>query len=132
MIDKTRKTMFRITITILTILGIWQIYQGETGFGVGLISAAVGVSAGKKIRQSKIRELQAKGLNPFDERVSFIANKAAMATWKTIVLLMAVFILLGSVFGPQISVNPYNFLGFWLAIVVIVYYGYYYYYSRTC
>lgn len=53
MSNKTRKYMFWVTIIILAVLGIWQIYRGEIGFGVGLISAALGVSVMKTIRQNK-------------------------------------------------------------------------------
>jgi uncharacterized membrane protein len=38
-------------------------------------------------------------------------------------------VLIGSVWGPVILVNPYNFLGLCLCAIVFLYVGYYYYFS---
>ncbi len=130
MSEKLRKTTFWITILILAGLGIWHISNGLPGFGTGLIGGAIGVTAGRLIRQKKIRELQNKGLNPYDERTYVIAGKASYATIISGVLISGLFILLGSTFGPTVSVNPYNFLGYCLSIIVLIYIFFYYYYNR--
>lgn len=114
---------------VLLALGIGQIYLGNTGFGTGLTAGVIGASVGRYLKQKKIKKLQSQGLNPYDERAYFIAGKSAYATLCTGVVLSALFVLIGSLMGPPITVNPYNFLGNCLAILVFIYIGFYYYYS---
>lgn len=130
MSEKLKKITFWITILVLAGLGIWHVTNGVPGFGIGLISGAIGVTAGRLIRQKKISELQNKGLNPYDERTYVIAGKASYATIISGVLISALFILIGSTFGPPVAVNPYNFLGYCLSITVLIYMLFYYYYNR--
>ncbi|MDD2510845.1 MAG: DUF2178 domain-containing protein [Syntrophomonas sp.] len=118
-----------ILLALLT-LGIAQIYQGNTGFGTGLTAGVIGASVGRYIKNKKIKKLLAQGLNPYDERVYLIAGKSAYATLCTAVVLSALFVLIGSTLGPQLTVNPFNFLGNCLAILVFIYIGFYYSYSR--
>lgn len=120
-----------VTLLILLFAGVWQISQGDIGFGSSLIGAAVGVSVVRSIRQKKIREMQTKGLNPYDERIIFISDKAARLTLSISIVLAAFFVLLGSVFGPEVQVNPYNFLGFCIAILIFIYLISYYHYSKN-
>jgi membrane protein DedA with SNARE-associated domain len=46
-------------------------------------------------------------------------------------LLAAVVVLFGSTFGPVVTVNPYDLLGYCIAIVVLLYVIFYYHYNRT-
>lgn len=114
---------------ILLAVGIDQIYLGNHGFGTGLTAGVITASVGKYLKHQKLKKLQSKGLNPYDERVYFIAGKSAYATLYTGVVLSALFVLIGSILGPQLTVNPFNFLGSCLAILVFIYIGFYYYYS---
>ena len=125
-----RTAAFWITIAILAGLGLWQLIYVNPGFGAGLIGGAVGVSVVRYLKQKKINELQAKGLNPYDERTYAIAGKASYATLVSSILLAALIVLFGSTFGPVVMVNPYDLLGFCIAIVVLLYVIFYYYYNR--
>ncbi len=125
-----RTAAFWITIAILAGLGLWQLIYVNPGFGAGLIGGAVGVSVVRYLKQKKIKELQAKGLNPYDERTYAIAGKASYATLVSSILLAALIVLFGSTFGPVVMVNPYDLLGFCIAIVVLLYVIFYYYYNR--
>ena len=57
---------FVVTLLILFFLGVWQTSQGEIGFGSSLIGDTIVVAVIRYIKQKKIREMQAKGLNPYD------------------------------------------------------------------
>lgn len=130
MTNKQRNAAFWITIAILAGLGLWQLIYVNPGFGTGLIGGVVGVSVARYIKQKKIREMQAKGLNPYDERTYFIAGKASYATMVSSILMAALVIIIGSTFGPAVTVNPYDLLGYCMAIVVLLYVIFYYHYSR--
>jgi len=58
------------------------------------------------------------------------AGKASYATLVSSILLAALIVLFGSTFGPVVMVNPYDLLGFCIAIVVLLYVIFYYYYNR--
>jgi|LSQX01.3.fsa_nt_gb uncharacterized membrane protein len=122
---------FVVTLLILFFLGVWQTSQGEIGFGSSLIGATIGVAVIRYIKQKKIREMQAKGLNPYDERIIFISDKASRLTLSISIVLAAFFVLAGSVFGPNVQVNPYNFLGFCIAILIFIYLICYYHYGKS-
>lgn len=125
-----RTVAFWITVAILAGLGLWQLFYVNPGLGMGLIGGVVGVSVTRYLKQKKIKELQAKGLNPYDERTYAIAGKASYATLVSSILLAALVVLLGSTFGPIVMVNPFNLLGYCIAIVVLLYVIFYYYYNR--
>jgi len=125
------KFILAATLLMLFLIGIWQVFQGETGFGSSLIGATVGVGVIRYIKGRKIHEMQARGLNPYDERIVYIADKASRLALSISIVLAAVFVLFGSAFGPVIKVNPYNFLGFCLAILTLIYLLSYYHYSRN-
>ncbi len=118
-------------LIILIIAGIIQVQAGEIGFGAGLIGGSAGAAAGRYFKAKKIRALQEKGLNPYDERAYYIAGKAAYSALCAAVIFSALFVIIGSIAGPVISVNPYNFLGSCLAILVFLYLIFYLYYSRN-
>lgn len=130
MLSKQNTAAFWLTIAILVGLGLWQLIYVSPGYGTGLIGGAVGVSIARFIKQRKIKEMQAKGLNPYDERVYYIAGKASYAAMVSSILLAALVVLIGSTFGPAVMVNPYDLLGYCIAIVVLLYVIFYYHYNR--
>ncbi|MGS0763813.1 DUF2178 domain-containing protein [Syntrophomonas curvata] len=125
-----RTAAFWITIAILAGLGLWQLIFVSPGFGTGLIGGAVGVSVARYIKQRKIKEMRAKGLNPYDERTYYIAGKASYAAMVSSILLAALVVLTGSAFGPEVTVNPYDLLGYCIAVMVLLYVIFYYHYNR--
>jgi len=131
MFNKQSAAAFWLTIAVLVGLGLWQLIYVSPGFGTGLIGGAVGVSVARYLKQKNIKEMQAKGLNPYDERTYYIAGKASYAAMVSSLLLAAVVVLFGSTFGPVVTVNPYDLLGYCIAIVVLLYVIFYYHYNRT-
>jgi uncharacterized membrane protein len=131
MLSKQNTAAFWVTIAILVGLGLWQLIYVSPGYGTGLIGGAVGVSIARSIKQRKIKEMQAKGLNPYDERTYYIAGKASYAAMVSSILLAALVVLIGSTFGPVVTVNPYDLLGYCIAIMVLLYVIFYYHYNRT-
>lgn len=125
------KPAFIVTILILFGIGVWLIINGDIGFGSSLIGATIGVTAVRCIKARKIREMEAKGLPPYDERTIFISDKAARVTLSIAIMLAACIVLVGSILGPEVMVNPYNFLGFCIAILIFIYLIAYYYYSKN-
>ena len=73
-----RRNMTAIAVTLLILIGmgIWLISQGNIAFGSSMIGAAIGVGLVRYIEMKKIREMQAKGLNPYDERIVFKIGRA--------------------------------------------------------
>lgn len=128
--EKAGKILSMLILLLLVAAGVWQIVSGNGDFGYGLIIGIVGVMVLKFIKQKRIAELQQQGINPYDERTYAISYKASRSALVTIVLLSAVFVILGSMFGPEISVNPYNFLGGCLSLMVFIYIVFYYYYNQ--
>lgn len=128
--QKTRELLRYITLLCLLGIGIWQIQAGNPSFGSGLLSAAIIVFIITTIKQKKIREAQQQGINPVDERTWTIAGMAAYASYVTYALVLAIIVLLGSIWDPERLVNPYNLLGFCLAGIMFLYVGFYYYYNH--
>ena len=68
--------------------------------------------------------MQEKGLDPYDERVWFITGKSAYFAVRVFTVTCAVIVLVGSVWGPEVEVNPYNLLGlclcFYLAFMCLL------------
>lgn len=128
---KMRNSLSFGILFILIVVGIIQLQAGETGFGTGLIGGSIGAAVGKYFKSREIKELQDKGLNPYDERAYFIAGKAAYSALSAAVIISALFVIIGSIAGPIITVNPYNFLGSCLAILVLLYLIFYLYYNRS-
>ncbi len=110
-------------------LGIFQIYTGHTSSGSGLLGGVIMVFIITTIKQKRIRKDQAQGINALDERTWTVAGKAAYAAYVTFALVLAAIVLLGSTWGPQVLVNPYNLLGHCLAGIVFLYVVFYYYYN---
>lgn len=130
MSDKMRKSMSWGVLVLLILIGVWQINAGEYDFGIGLIGAGITVSVVRGMKQRRITELQKQGINPYDERFYAIGYRAAYSTLVTIILLSAGFVLIGSVIGPEVTVNPYDFMGLWLGFTVLVYIFTYYWFNR--
>jgi len=129
MSEKTRRGLRGLVTLMLLACGVWQVIAGEEAFGAGLIGATVCVSIVQYRKRKRIKELQAKGMNPEDERAYAISYKAGHSALNTGIMLAALYVLIGSMAGPQITVNPYNFLGICLAIVVFIYLIFYFYYN---
>ncbi|NLB18347.1 MAG: DUF2178 domain-containing protein [Syntrophomonadaceae bacterium] len=126
---KKRFTIKVITLVILLALGIWAVYVGKTGLGFGLISASIAIFVVRLVKERKVQQLVAQGINPYDERAFYVSGKAAYAGYTFFVIITALVVLLGSIFGPEVTVNPYDFLGLVLAVAVFLYLGFYYYYN---
>lgn len=118
-----------IMLFLLFSLGLWQNLSGNPAYGSGLMGSAIFVFIATTVKQRKIRQLQAQGLNTYDERAWHIAGQAAYFTYLTFTLGSAFVVLIGSAWGPPVLVNPYNFLGICLSILVLLYIGYYYYFN---
>ena len=114
---------------MLLALGIWAVYLGKTGLGIGLIAATLAVFVIRSMKTKRVQEQQERGLNPYDERAYYITGKAAYAAYSTFLLASGLFVLVGSIFGPEILVNPYNMLGIVIAVLVLLHFSFYYYYN---
>lgn len=130
MSNKFRNGLSWFVSLFLIAVGIWQIYTGEPDFGAGLIGGIVAVNAVRFMKQKRMKELQAQGMNPYDERTYAISYRASYSTLVIMILLSAAFVLIGSISGPEITVNPYNFTGGWMALMIVVYLIIYYTYNR--
>jgi uncharacterized membrane protein len=126
---KYRNYLRNSVLLFLFSLGIWQTLRGDNAFGSGLIGASVLILIALTIKQRRVMRDEANGMNVYDERIWAIAGRAAYFTYVTFTLAGALIVLIGSVWGPVISVNPYNFLGLCLCAIVFLYVGYYYYFS---
>jgi len=126
---KNRDFLRYIMLFLLFSIGIWQNLSGNIPYGSGLIGGAIGVFIAITFKQKKIRQMEAQGLNIYDERAWFIAGRAAYFTYLTFALGSAFIVLIGSLWGPQILVNPYNFLGICLSVLVLLYICFYYYFN---
>lgn len=119
-----------LVLALVAGLAIWQIVSGNSSFGTGLLVGVIIAAGSLEIRNRRIREMQKKGLNPYDERAWSLAGLAAYGALRIFVITMALIVLVGSIWGPQIQVNPYNLLGFCLCALLGLYVGNYYYYNR--
>lgn len=125
-----REPLRYIILLVLSGIGIWQIYVGNTSFGSGLLGGAILTFIISTMKLTRIRRAQALGMNPMDERTWTMAGMAAYMSYVTYALILAGIILLGSIWGPKILVNPYNLLGICLCGIVFLYVGFYYYYNQ--
>ncbi|MEQ8201368.1 MAG: hypothetical protein ABRQ24_08110 [Syntrophomonadaceae bacterium] len=126
---RNRGVLSYIILVLLFGIGLWQTMSGEVPFGAGLMGGAIAVFIVTAVKQARIRRLEAQGMKVYDERVWFVAGRAAYYAYVTFALGSALVVLLGSVWGPQVLVNPYNLLGVALSILVTLYIGYYYYFN---
>ncbi len=119
-----------LVLAIIAGLAIWQIASGNSSFGTGLLVGVVAAAGSLEIKQRRISDMQEKGMNPYDERAWSLAGMAAYGAVRIFVISMAVIVLIGSIWGPQVQVNPYNLLGLCLCALLGLYVGSYYYYNR--
>lgn len=119
-----------LVLAIIAGLAIWQIASGNSSFGTGLLVGVVAAAGSLEIKQRRISDMQEKGMNPYDERAWSLAGMAAYGAVRIFVISMAVVVLIGSIWGPQVQVNPYNLLGLCLCALLGLYVGSYYYYNR--
>ncbi len=126
---KNREFLRYIILFLLLSIGVWQILSGNSASGSGLIGSAILVFIIITFKQRRIRQVEAQGINVYDERTWYIAGRAGYFTYLTFVLASAFTVLIGSVWGPQVLVNPYNLLGVCLCIMVLLYIGFYYYFN---
>lgn len=127
----TRKRTALVAIMLcLVITGILSLSAGKTSYGIGIIGGAlvIGVISWRNINQ--IARMEEQGVNPYDERVMQIAGLAAQGAIKLSMLGLALFVGFGSVIGPVIKVNPYDFAGYLLFIICFLYIGFYAYHKR--
>lgn len=118
-----------LALIIIGGIAVWQIMAGNTPFGTGLLAGILiaGVSLGINSRQ--IIQNTEKGMDPYDERVWAVAGKASYAAMRVFAIIIASIVLLGSIWGPQLMVNPYSLLGICLAGLMLTYVGFYYIYN---
>lgn len=129
---RTNKQNLVVLIFIACVFGIglWNALNGMIAFGASLIGASIASGVLRYLKEKRIAKLKAKGLDPHDERVAHINGLASILTINIILFLMAIIVLVGSVIGPEVMFNPYDLLGFCLAITVIIYLSTFYYYSK--
>jgi len=114
---------------VLLGLGIWALYIDKVGLGSSLIAVTLAVFVARSIKTRRIKKQEDRGLNPYDERAYYITGKAAYAAISTFLIISGILVLAGSIFGPEVTVNPYNMLGIVICILVILHIGFYYYYN---
>lgn len=117
-------------LALIGVIAIWQIIDGSSAFGVGLLAGIVFSAVALGIKSRQLNHMVEKGIEPYDERVWMIAGKASYASMKIFAIIIALIVLFGSIWGPQTLVNPYNLLGICLACLMLLYVGFYYCYSR--
>jgi uncharacterized membrane protein len=127
-----KKTMISkyLVLAVLAIIAIWQITSGKSDFGIGLLAGLIMAAVALGIKNRQLGKVYEKGMNPYDERVWSIAGKASYAAMRVFVIIIALFVLIGSVWGPDFQVNPYNLLGICLSGLVFLYVCFYYYFNR--
>ncbi|MBC7076043.1 MAG: DUF2178 domain-containing protein, partial [Syntrophomonadaceae bacterium] len=101
-----------------------------TGTGIGIIAGAAGVFTVKSIQFKRIAEMKTQGKVVYDERSIYLSSKASLAAIRIYVLVLAVLLLIGSVFFPvSWAINPWDLIGFLLAFLVFLWIGFYYYFN---
>ena len=126
---KTRLMAKYATLFLIGIIAIWQISIGNTAFGTGLLAGIILATVQLGINSRQIIQNTEKGMNPYDERVWAIAGKASYIALRLFAVICALIVLLGSIWGPRVMVNPYNLIGMCLSGIMLMYVGVYYYYN---
>ncbi len=126
---KTRLMAKYATLFLIGIIAIWQIRIGNTAFGTGLLAGIILATVLLGINSRQIIQNTEKGMNPYDERVWAIAGKASYIALRLFAVICALIVLLGSIWGPRVMVNPYNLIGMCLSGIMLMYVGVYYYYN---
>lgn len=127
----SRKSIGLIAVVFgLVMIGVWNISTGHIAEGIGVIAGTLAVAGVSWYRINEMRNLEQKGVNIYDERVMHVAGLAAQGAVKLFTLGLALFVGVGGVVGPTVSVNPYNFAGYLLTIILLLYVGLYYYHKE--
>ena len=116
-------------LVLIGIIAISQIFTGNIDFGAGLLAGIIIVGIALGIKSRRINQMIEKGMEPYDERVWTIAGKASYISIRVFVLISALIVLIGSIWGPVVLVNPYNLLGISLTSLMLLYITFYYYYN---
>lgn len=116
-------------LVLIGIIAISQIFTGNIDFGAGLLAGIIIVGIALGIKSRRINQMIEKGMEPYDERVWTIAGKASYISIRVFVLISALIVLIGSIWGPIVLVNPYNLLGISLTSLMLLYITFYYYYN---
>ena len=116
-------------LVLIGIIAILQIFTGNIDFGAGLLAGIIIVGIALGIKSRRINQMIEKGMEPYDERVWTIAGKASYISIRVFVLISALIVLIGSIWGPVVLVNPYNLLGISLTSLMLLYITFYYYYN---
>ncbi|MGI6412696.1 MAG: DUF2178 domain-containing protein [Syntrophomonadaceae bacterium] len=116
-------------LLLIGVIAVWQITTGNTSFGAALLAGIIIAAVLLRINARQIIQTTEKGMDPYDERVWAVAGKASYAAIRLFAVISALIVLLGSIWGPQIMVNPYNLLGMALGCLMFMYVGFYYYYN---
>lgn len=116
-------------LVLIGIIAILQIFTGNIDFGAGLLAGIIIVGIALGIKSRRINQMIEKGMEPYDERVWTIAGKASYISIRVFVLISALIVLIGSIWGPIVLVNPYNLLGISLTSLMLLYITFYYYYN---
>ena len=119
-----------LVLSILGVIAIWQIASGKYEFGIGLLAGLIIAGTALGIKNRRLNKMFEKGMNPYDERVWMIAGKASYLSLRIFAITCALIVLVGSIWGPVVLVNPYNLLGICLSILMLLYIFCYYYYNR--
>jgi len=119
-----------LTLALLAGIAIWQIFKGNSSFGTGLLVGVIAAAGSLEVKHHRIRAMQEKGMNPYDERTWTLAGLAAYASLRIFAIIIALIVLVGYIWGPQVQVNPYDLLGICLCVLLGIYVGSYYYYNR--
>lgn len=128
---KNNLVSFYFIIVLIIILGVYSIYYGNLGMGVGIISGAMGVFVIKSIQRQKIAQLAKRGIVTQDERSLHLSAKAALTAIRIYILLLSLLVLLGSVFDPVFTLTSWDLMGMLLALLVLLWIGFYYYYNKV-
>ncbi|MGE5397443.1 MAG: DUF2178 domain-containing protein [Chitinophagales bacterium] len=128
--SKNRIIIKFVALVIMLLIGIWAWFHGKTDIATGLIGASIGVFVINVVKDKRIADMKAKGLNPHDERAVMVSGKAASMAITCFVLVSAVVVLVGSIWGPKIAANPFNLIGLCMTLLIFIYVGFYYYYSH--
>ncbi len=110
-------------------ISIWQLLSGNNEYASALLGVVIFIFIASTIKQKKLRKVEEQGMNPVDERTWSVARMAAYAAYVTFAMLVGGIVLLGSIWGPQALVNPYDLLGLCLGGIVFLYVIFYYYYN---